>query len=459
MNANSSNGTSGVRRIFIDCTSTSAQDTNTGVQRVVRNIVNHAARIGPGLGITCRGVVFHVASGFVVIDEPGFPSADGLSGTGTGVSLIGKFKSRVRAWVTAAKLIDAVRAVRRQIDRAVRRALFPLRRRSERGMRFGPGDVLLLIDDSWRPDFPWDDVHEAQSCGAQVGLIVYDLIPLQFPHLAGTGTCAMFRRWWARVRITADFAIGISRSALAEIDAVDGAWEPRGIPGATSRRGVFRLGTDLEGAALGGPPGGKVNALFRTGPRSNTYLMVGMISPRKNYAVVLDAFDRLWADGADVNLSIAGKYGWDCAEIAVRIRRHPQFGMRLFWFEDVSDHELDYCYHHAAALITASCAEGFNLPIIEALKRGCPVLASDLPVHREVGGQYAAFFPTGDTAALRELVARHQQQGMPEGVKSPSDFHWPDWTESCRELLECVLELGTRSPAKTQSAPTVNSAA
>jgi hypothetical protein len=102
---------------------------------------------------------------------------------------------------------------------------------------------------------------------------------------------------------------------------------------------------------------------------------------------------------------------------------------------------LDYCYRHAAGLVTASFAEGFNLPIVEALSKGCPVLASDLPVHREVGGAFAAYFRSGDAAALAELIAGHRRRGTLPGVQSPERFHWPDWTESCRDLLGVVLEL------------------
>jgi alpha-1,2-rhamnosyltransferase len=193
-----------------------------------------------------------------------------------------------------------------------------------------------------------------------------------------------------------------------------------------------------------------------SGRKRTTYLMVGMISPRKNNGMALDAFDRLWQQNADVRLAIAGKYGWDCGSLKDRIHGHPEFGRRLFWMQDAGDVELDYCYRHAAGLITTSYAEGFNLPIVEALQHGCPVLASDLAVHREVGGTYAAFFPVDDVQALAGLIARHQQQGTLEGVKGPADFSWPDWSESCRELLVQTIELaaadGTASLAEFRPA-------
>jgi alpha-1,2-rhamnosyltransferase len=174
--------------------------------------------------------------------------------------------------------------------------------------------------------------------------------------------------------------------------------------------------------------------------------MVGMISPRKNHALAIDAFDRLWSAGVDVRLAIAGNYGWDCTDLMDRIRSHPQFGQKLFWFKDVCDSELDYCYRHAAGLVTASFAEGFNLPIVEALSKGCPVLASDLPVHREVGGAHATYFHSGDAAGLADLISEHRRRATLVGVASPEGFDWPDWTESCRDLLRQIIVLASARP-------------
>jgi hypothetical protein len=79
---------------------------------------------------------------------------------------------------------------------------------------------------------------------------------------------------------------------------------------------------------------------------------------------------------------------------------------------------------------------------------GCPVMASDVPVHREVGGEFAAYFPSGDAAALAAIIARQQKTGLLQGVRPVDQFRWPDWTESCRELLCQVLELASRAEAR-----------
>ena len=339
----------------------------------------------------------------------------------------------------------------RVLHRAQHRLLSPVRRVLRSGLRLRRGDVLLLADNSWDPNFPWDEVCQAQRGSTLIGLVLYDLIPLRNPNLIAPDLCQQFREWWYRVRNMADFVIGISENVLADLDAVDEAARVAGLSPVTPLRRSFKLGAELEGTLCSGSIRDGFRAVFENAAIGTTYLMVGMISRRKNYGLALDAFERLWAHGADVKLVIAGKGGCDCNDVVDRLRRHPQFGKKLFWFEDARDDELDYCYRHAAGLITTSSAEGFNLPIVEALQHGCPVLASDLAVHREVGGAFAAFFAAGDAAALFDLVRQHQSCRQLERVKSPADFRWPDWSESCRELLEQVIELGTASSSLSTS--------
>jgi alpha-1,2-rhamnosyltransferase len=176
-----------------------------------------------------------------------------------------------------------------------------------------------------------------------------------------------------------------------------------------------------------------------------TYVTVGMMSPRKNHALALDALDRVWEHDSAPALVIVGKYGWRCEEVAQRIRNHREYGRRLFWFESVTDDELDYCYRQSTAMLTTSFAEGFNLPIVESLSRGTPVLAADIPTHREVAGPFAAFFPPHDPEALAELLMHPEAALRRQQVRSPATFTWPDWNASCREFLVRLLELEMES--------------
>ena len=386
------------------------------------------------VNVECQPVVFRHRSGFVPV-------------AGLAVPVVGNvresWKTRCRRQVfsgikrclSATGLLNGTRVLRDRAFEAGYRALQPVRDRSGEGVNFGPGDVLLLADQCWGTFFPWNDVRRAQQAGAKVGMLVYDLIPLKRPEFVGHSIQDTFRNWCNLVCSMADFAVCISQDVWNDVREM-ASKSPEG--NRALRGGFFRLGADLDGPILDAPVDPGVLSAFEHSRK--TYLMVGMISPRKNHVLALDAFDRLWEQGLDVNLAIAGRYGWDADSLRQRIETHPQLGKRLFWLRNVGDGDLDYGYRHAAGLITTSLAEGFNLPIVESLSRGCPVLASDLPVHREVGGAYAAYFPANDAGALTRLVAFHQQQDLLPGVERLERFHWPDWMESCRELLNVLMK-------------------
>ena len=177
------------------------------------------------------------------------------------------------------------------------------------------------------------------------------------------------------------------------------------------------------------------------------YLVVSTIEPRKNHLGILDAFDRVWPQCPDARLVIAGRAGWMYDEILRRIRRHPQFERQLIWFNDLTDTELDFCYRHARAVISASFAEGFGLPIVEALQHGRRVLASDIPVHREVGGDFCAYFDPHNATALADLVLRLEQHDASCPVRPPAQFVATDWRDSTCELIEKCLQLACRGDA------------
>ena len=61
------------------------------------------------------------------------------------------------------------------------------------------------------------------------------------------------------------------------------------------------------------------------------------------------------------------------------------------WF-DLSDTSLEHAYSHASALVFPSYVEGFGLPLVEAMQRGLQAMGSDIPVFREIGGEFMAYF-------------------------------------------------------------------
>ncbi len=122
-------------------------------------------------------------------------------------------------------------------------------------------------------------------------------------------------------------------------------------------------------------------------------------------------------------------------------------------FHDLSDAELGYCYARARAVILHSLVEGFGLPLVEALHHGAPVFASDIPIFREIGNEHCVFFDATKPESLARVVVDYETDGRLSVRRSPKEFRWPDWTESCRSLLSKALETPPSRRAQGGEAP------
>lgn len=131
-------------------------------------------------------------------------------------------------------------------------------------------------------------------------------------------------------------------------------------------------------------------------------LFVGTQEPRKNLPVLLDAYRALLADHAVVPpLVLVGPPGWGPALDASGV---PEGAVVMPGYLDNDD--LRRVVAGAIALVVPSRYEGFGLPPLEALACGTAVVASDLPVLREVLDDHADYVPAGDVDALAAMLAK-----------------------------------------------------
>jgi len=111
----------------------------------------------------------------------------------------------------------------------------------------------------------------------------------------------------------------------------------------------------------------------------------------------------------------------------------------------VDEDDLPPLYRGASFLLQASLAEGFGLPVVEAMACGAPVVASDLPVFREVAGDAARFFDPRDAEAIalamREVHADAalRAQLRARGIDRARSFSWDDAAERTLAIYREVL--------------------
>lgn len=125
-------------------------------------------------------------------------------------------------------------------------------------------------------------------------------------------------------------------------------------------------------------------------------LTVGTLEPRKNFERLLEA-QALAFSKTKVPLYLVGPYGWRVKSILARLDRIEPAAK---WLGRVAESTLALLYKNASALVQYSLDEGFDYPVAEALGFGCPLVLSDIPVHRELAGNLGLFASPYEPAQL-----------------------------------------------------------
>jgi len=256
--------------------------------------------------------------------------------------------------------------------------------------------------------------------------LIHDIIPISNPEFCRPGEAAKHRK---RMTIALRSATGIIGNSQATLDELKDFAEsqslqmPRNIAAWISG---LSHGRDNEPAMLEQP----------------YFLTVGTIEARKNHLMLLQIWKQLTASlGESVpTLVIVGQPGWE-AEEALRILGNlGELEVSVRLIGDCSDDELRRWIAGAEALLMPSFAEGFGLPIIEALSLVTPVIASALPVFREIAGDIPAYVPAGDSAAWLEAIRGFGDTERDRQLNSMRGYDPPTW----RRHFEIVEEwLGT----------------
>ncbi|BDI61788.1 glycosyltransferase family 4 protein [Qipengyuania nanhaisediminis] len=198
----------------------------------------------------------------------------------------------------------------------------------------------------------------------------------------------------------------------------------------------------LAGQDLFAQPAGKTAARREDRPH---FVCVGTIEPRKNHALLLDVWtelaDRL-GDDTPV-LTIAGQTGPMTGTILDPLRKRAGLSRHVSVRHDCRDAELAGLVANASALLFPSLAEGFGLPLVEGLAAGTPVIASDIPIFREIGQGCAQLIDPGNPAAWRDAICA--AAGIPvchdTRAARADAFAAPSWADHF-ELVEAAIMPG-----------------
>jgi glycosyltransferase involved in cell wall biosynthesis len=172
-------------------------------------------------------------------------------------------------------------------------------------------------------------------------------------------------------------------------------------------------------------------------------LSIGSIEPRKNLATLAAAWKQTMARGEGVELVIAGGVNrtiFNTSGSGADALRDPTIRLLGFFPDD----RLPLLYQGAQAFAFPSLAEGFGLPILEAMACGTPVICSDVTAMPETAGGAARLVPPRETEAWVEAIDsvlsgdQIRQRMRSDGLKRAASFSWSRTAETVRTTLEAV---------------------
>jgi glycosyltransferase involved in cell wall biosynthesis len=299
------------------------------------------------------------------------------------------------------------------------------------------GDIMLCLDLCYTIRHCRNFYDQFRSKGGLLYFVVYDLLPLDFPNYFFPGIQAEHLEWM-EVASKGDGMLCISRSVADDVKRWFDSVKP--VHNAPFHIGWFHLGSDIEKSlpTTGAPDRFELD-LQQLGA-SPTFLMVGTVEPRKGHLLVLKACEQLWLTGMKINLVVVGKKGWLVDQVAKRMKRHKRFNRGFFWYESISDEGLQKLYAVADGVIMASEGEGFGLPLIEAARHGCPILARDLPVFREIAGNHATYFSGNSPLSLATVLRQWVEQLRKGEAPQSAGMTAQTWRECTMQIVALLTD-------------------
>lgn len=265
---------------------------------------------------------------------------------------------------------------------------------------------------------------------ARFVVLLHDLIPIEFPEYARPGGRDTHLK---RVRTVARLADGVVANSQATLSAflpyLDEA-------GRTVPTAVALLGAD------------PVAAHPEPADDRPYFVCLGTIEPRKNHLLLLHIWRRLsqrLGAGAVPRLVVVGRRGWENEQVVDLLERCPSLAGAVEERSGLSDAQVRGLVAGARALLLPSFAEGFGMPVPEALQLGTPVICSDLPALREAGGDVPTYLDPLDGPAWERAVLDFADRASDVRVAQLARLRrWaaPTWERHLSIVLDLVDRVG-----------------
>lgn len=267
-----------------------------------------------------------------------------------------------------------------------------------------------------------------RQSGVRPVYMVHDLIPITHPEYCRAGEAERHR---ARIRTMLRSAAGVIGNSEATLDALSTFAAEEGLE--VPQSVAAWLGTTVPA-----PPPARAE--------QSTFVVLGTIEARKNHLMLLQLWSRLIQRLGDdaPRLLVIGQRGWECEQVFDLLDRSPVLPKAVVEIGRSSDSELAAHLASARALLFPSLVEGYGLPLVEALAAGTPVIASDLPVFREIGQGLPDFIDPLDAPAWEAAIldyASSSGEARKRQIERIKDYRAPTWEGHFRTVDDWLSSL------------------
>ncbi|MDO8262487.1 MAG: glycosyltransferase family 1 protein [Gallionella sp.] len=248
--------------------------------------------------------------------------------------------------------------------------------------------------------------------------VVHDLIPITHPEYCRAGER---ERHVVRMKNVLGLASGVITNSQATLKELASFADSTGQPMPPAVAALLAPG--MSGISPGSRP-----------MAPPYFVILSTIEPRKNHWLLLHLWrglvERLGEKAP--RLVVIGQRGWECENVVDMLERCERLKGFVIEKSSCPDAELVTYLCHAQALLFPSFAEGYGIPLVEALALGVPVIASDLAVFREVAGEIPEYIDPLDGKRWSELIMEYARPDSPPRTAQLArigGFKAPTWAE------------------------------
>ena len=245
--------------------------------------------------------------------------------------------------------------------------------------------------------------------------LVHDLIPITHPEFCRSGEAEKHR---ARMRNVLSCAAGIIGNSQATLDELKAFAEleqmavPPFIP-------AWISGYDIPESA----PAAVMDRPY--------YIVVGTLEGRKNHILLFQIWRKLVErlGHKAPRLVVIGQRGWEAEHALAMLDRNSVLNGHVRELGRAPDVDVARLIAGARALLMPSFAEGFGLPVVEAMQLGTPVICSDLPAFREIAGEIPVYLDPLDGPGWEAEILAFMDDcpDRMRQIRQLKDYHGPDW--------------------------------